>query len=97
MVSHTKNNHTRKRKDSKKHSKHSKKQSKHSKKQSKSRKHTRSRRGGMGTVAGIIKKALPSVILFETLRATKKHRSKKQRGGTIKRRMSKKKSKKSKK
>ena len=51
----------------------------------------------MGTVAGIIKKALPSVILFETLRATKKHRSKKQRGGTIKRRMSKKKSKKSKK
>jgi len=76
MVSHTKNNHTRKRK--------------HSKKHSKSRKRTKSRRGGMGHIASIIKKALPSVILFEALRATKKRGRKKQRGGAVKTRMSKK-------
>ena len=89
----TKNTHTRKHsnKHNSKHTHNHKHSHKYSKKHSKSNhRQTRSRDGGMGAIAGIIKKALPSVILFEAVRATKKHRHKKQRGGAVKTRMSKK-------
>lgn len=46
------------------------------KKGGKSRKKT----GGMGSIALMIKKALPSIVLFEALRSTKKHKHKKHKG-----------------
>lgn len=50
---------------------------KRSKKGGKSRK----KRGGMGSIALMIKKALPSIVLFEALRTTKKRKHKKHKGG----------------
>jgi mannitol-specific phosphotransferase system IIBC component len=41
------------------------------------RKRTKSRSGGMGSIASIIHKALPTLVLFEALRATKKKINKK--------------------
>jgi hypothetical protein len=40
-------------------------------------KRTKSRSGGMGSIASIIHKALPTLVLFEALRATKKKINKK--------------------